>query len=652
MRFTVLAVFCALFSLTASNATAQDPVALAQAYGKDADIHSLDLSPSGTKLAYVMNRDGDRYLVVSDLDTFKSLYSIKIVDYFVSSLSWADEETIIMTAVISKTGEAVFEGRSGAVHYAIHLKKERIVPLLNGKKGQTRQYAMGGIDGRDETGQFVFMPAWTMDNAGIREYDLYKVSLSHGKGVKQANAGPHTYDYIVTPKGDVVARANHDDVSNRLFFEVPGNTLEWRTVYEERNKLPSCGLSAITQDYKKIVMSCDADSRMREGYRLIDIETGDISDPMTTPSGKRVDWVYRGPNKVLFAARHYGLTPEFEFYDADLQKAYTELLPKLQGTSLYLMSWNVTETSKRLIFRLDAGIGGSGKYIMLDALTGKITPIVSKYKSSTDIQVGRVHTIEYAAQDGLPIEGVLTWPPQADTSKPLPLVVLPHGGPASHDTVTYDYMAQYIARLGYLVLQPNFRGSTGYGDAFMRAGDGEWGRKMQTDLSDGITALANRGWADPDRVCIAGYSYGGYAALAGIAFQPDTYKCAIAGMGISDLNVMMNYERDTTRKYSWVVDYWERVIANNESNRARLTEASPINAIDQIKAPLLMIHGDKDTIVDIEQSELMLKAMKAAGKDARLVVMKDARHSFAHEHHRIQALEEMGKFLTEHLPPE
>ena len=140
--------------------------------------------------------------------------------------------------------------------------------------------------------------------------------------------------------------------------------------------------------------------------------------------------------------------------------------------------------------------------------------------------------------------------------------------------------------------------------------------------------------------------------MAGIAFQPDTYKCAIAGMGVSDLNQMMTYEKETTRAYSWVVDYWKRVIANDESNRTRLSSASPVNAVDQIKAPLLMIHGDKDTVVDIEQSEIMLRAMQKAGKDARLVVLKDARHSFAHEHHRIQALEEMGKFLTQHLPVE
>ena len=652
MRFVVLMLLAGLFGGLFQPVYAEDPVALAKVYGKDADISAFDLSPSGTKVAYIMQKDGERYVVASELATFQTIASIKIEDYFITDLSWANEETILMFAIIAEAKEAIHQGRAGATTYAVHLKQKRIVPLLSGKKGQTRQYAMGTIDARDESGKFVYMPGWSMDNAGIREYDLFKVSLSHGKGVKQANGGPHTYDYIVTPKGEVVARANHDDVSNRLWFEVPGDLLEWRVVYEERLRIPSCGLSSITPDYKQLVMSCNSDSKMGSSYRTIDIETGKISEPMTTSSGAIADWTYSGDDKVLFAIRHLGLRPEFEFFDKDVQAAYESLLTKLPGTSLYLMTWNVTPTSKRLIFRLDTGIGGSGKYILLDALTGNISPIGARYKSITDLTVGRVHTVEYTAADGLPIEGVLTWPPEAKTTERLPLIVFPHGGPASHDTITYDFMAQYMARLGYLVFQPNFRGSTGYGDAFMRAGDGEWGRKMQTDLSDGIKALAERGWADPDRVCIAGYSYGGYAALAGIAFQPDTYKCAIAGMGVSDLNQMMTYEKETTRAYSWVVDYWKRVIANDESNRTRLSSASPVNAVDQIKAPLLMIHGDKDTVVDIEQSEIMLRAMQKAGKDARLVVLKDARHSFAHEHHRIQALEEMGKFLTQHLPVE
>ena len=159
--------------------------------------------------------------------------------------------------------------------------------------------------------------------------------------------------------------------------------------------------------------------------------------------------------------------------------------------------------------------------------------------------VGLVQTIEYSSRDGLKIPAIITWPPGVDggTAKKLPLVVMPHGGPERYDRVGFDWMAQFFANEGYAVLQPNFRGSTGFGVEFRDAGRGQWGLKMQDDVTDGVNAMIKTGWTDPDRVCIVGWSYGGYAALAGGAFTPELYRCVIAGGAVTDLPQMLNHER-------------------------------------------------------------------------------------------------------------
>ncbi len=169
--------------------------------------------------------------------------------------------------------------------------------------------------------------------------------------------------------------------------------------------------------------------------------------------------------------------------------------------------------------------------------------------------VGEVITIEYKASDGLTIPALVTWPAGTTEAerKNLPMIVMPHGGPEAYDAVGFDWLAQYFANEGYMVFQPNFRGSGGFGETFAAAGHGQWGRKMQSDITDGARALARMGWADPGRTCIVGWSYGGYAALAGGGATSDQYKCVVSVAGVSDLIAMLGEEQ---RSESWYSARW------------------------------------------------------------------------------------------------
>jgi len=226
--------------------------------------------------------------------------------------------------------------------------------------------------------------------------------------------------------------------------------------------------------------------------------------------------------------------------------------------------------------------------------------------------------------------------------------VLPHGGPAVADTLQFDWWAQALASQGYAVLQPNYRGSA-LSLRFIEAGFGQWGRKMQTDLSDGVRYLAKQGVIDLARVCIVGGSYGGYAALAGVTLDPGVYRCAVAVAGISDLR---RFRKWTIENHlSWSQRYWDRFMGTADQNDPALVEISPIEHVSAVTVPVLLIHGRDDTVVPFEQSDMMLSALKRAGKSVQLVTMKHEDHWLSRSETRLQMLQASVEFLKANNPP-
>ena len=261
--------------------------------------------------------------------------------------------------------------------------------------------------------------------------------------------------------------------------------------------------------------------------------------------------------------------------------------------------------------------------------------------------LGEFKEISYKARDGTVIPAYLTRPAgKSDT--PGPLIVLPHGGPNARDYPQFDWIVQFLASRGYAVLQPQFRGSTGFGDAFREAGYRQWGGLMQDDVTDGVHAMIDQGIADPHRICIVGASYGGYAALAGAAFTPELYACAISINGVSDLSALLQRTIPVFRIYSTSLDQWTARIG--KPGDRSLDRKSPINAVAAISAPVLIIYGTSDGVVPSDQSERMAAALSKAGKPVKLVRLPDEDHWLSRSDTRIQMLSEVEAFLREHLP--
>jgi dipeptidyl aminopeptidase/acylaminoacyl peptidase len=260
-------------------------------------------------------------------------------------------------------------------------------------------------------------------------------------------------------------------------------------------------------------------------------------------------------------------------------------------------------------------------------------------------ELAPMEPFSYRARDGLEINGYLTFPPGLGRSG-LPAVLNVHGGPQARDTWGYDPEAQWLANRGYLCIQVNYRGSTGYGKAFVAAGDREWGGKMHDDLVDAVGYAAAQGWADPSRVAIYGGSYGGYAALVGAAFTPGVFRCAVDIVGPSNLKTLL----ETIPPY-WVpvIAQLYRRVGNPETDADFLWSRSPLSRVHDIRIPLLIAQGANDPRVKQAESEQIVAALREAGIEYEYMLFPDEGHGFAKPENRIKFYTAAERFLARYL---
>ena len=300
-----------------------------------------------------------------------------------------------------------------------------------------------------------------------------------------------------------------------------------------------------------------------------------------------------------------------------------------------------------------SGNGQPGRFLVGDRGPGQLQVmqlVGAQYPELEGVALPRKQAFTITARDGLKLPAFLTLPSlpsSQDGAAPqrLPAVLLPHGGPLGADTLDFDPLAQFLAHRGYAVLQVNFRGSAGQGYDFAKAGLKRWGLEMQDDLTDALAWLVQRGTADPARVCIAGGSYGGYAALMGGAKTPLLYRCIVSLAGVSDLPDLAAHQA----RYVNGLDVFSRQVGAAWGDREQLAATSPSRLAAQFQAPVLLVHGTNDRSVPYAQAETMMKALQAAGKDVRLVTLDKGDHFLSDQSHRLQFYRALEDFLARHI---
>lgn len=266
-----------------------------------------------------------------------------------------------------------------------------------------------------------------------------------------------------------------------------------------------------------------------------------------------------------------------------------------------------------------------GDYYFYDIATAKLTFIASDMPWLEPERLAPVEVLKSPMRDGTTITSYLTRPVGAAGVRPL--VVVPHGGPEIRDSIDYDPLAQSFAAQGWLVLQPNFRGSSGYGQRFAEAGYRQWAKRMQDDVTDAVNDLVKRGVADPKRIAIYGASYGGYAALMGAVVTPGLYQAAVSLAGVSDLREMIAYVRKEDGDDAETYRYWLKSIGDPKEEKEAIDAVSPRYRAAEINVPVLLMHGTEDGIVPDKQSVFMQKALEKAGKPVRYVPFPGEPHS-------------------------
>lgn len=373
---------------------------------------------------------------------------------------------------------------------------------------------------------------------------------------------------------------------------------------------------------------------MQLGRKVIGVPGYDIGGAQLSPDRTRLDSI------TVTEGRDVRI-----FFDGRLKEIQAMLEGTFGAGNVYIASADAPR--EKIVFRA-AAPGQAQVWYLFDTVTGGIGRIAYDNDALKDAKLNPVSVVRYPASDGKSIEAILTMPRHRAGQKNLPLVVLPHGGPWARDDADWDAYgwAQAIAEQGYVVIQPNYRGSTGYGRDWEKASERAWGYRMQDDLNDAITWLAGQDTVDPKRVCMFGWSYGGYAASRAAERDGDKYRCAISGAGVHDLVAMMRYDKNYLGAYGAKMGMG--------SASANLVDASPGLHPEKYSIPILIIQGAKDVRVPPAQSRDLVARLKKAGKvegrDFVYVEQPLNTHNLLREPDRLQVLQEVVKFLKQHNP--
>lgn len=650
ISFISVIVFCSI-SLIAANTLAQnnnstnfDPVSV---YGSLPEISQMVISPSGNRIAFRQVTQDVDMMTVFDLKQRKLVRRVDVSNVQPDSSFFIDDDLIVFN--VSSAGR-IISGYSGtydiSAALSYNIKTDEMFQLLTAGYGiHSGQTALGNVLGITPDKKHVLIPAYQSQDRRKQEFrNLYRVDLLKKRKPKVHAYGSHdVIDFFVDDKGKVLARERYNNKTDLHRIEAYHDG-DWVNIHNEETPILTKAFSGVSSDRKHLVFRSYASNSNRIAYFKMALKDGKIEGPIFEHPDKDVEGIITDANRTVYGVRYSGFTPTYEFFDKELDTKIRNITSSIPDASVTIQDF--TPDWKQIVFYIEGDLQ-AGDFVLYNE--GKMSQLAKSRKKIGFENYHDVQTYSFKARDDMTIPSLLTLPNNREP-KNLPAIMLPHGGPESYDRLGFDWLAQYFASKGYAVIQPQFRGSRGFGYRHLAAGRGEWGRKMQDDLTDAKRDLAQKGIIDPERVCIVGASYGGYAALAGIAFTPDEYKCAVSINGVSDIPRMLRRERREYGSKHWVVSYWDNVIKGGGFKADSLKDISPINSVKNVKYPVLLVHGEIDKVVDIEQSELMHKALLKAGKDVDFVELEDTNHYLDKSTGRMSAMRAIDKFIDKHMP--
>ncbi len=477
-------------------------------------------------------------------------------------------------------------------------------------------------------------------------HDLYELQISTGKLKKLYENKDRVTGYDFDWDENLRVLSKTDEKGTTTMFRKDGEQLV--PIYDY-NVMEQAFITGFTPDNKKAYLVSNKGDINLSTLHLFDLETKAITELEKDPNNRvDIDQVFKSDlKKDIIATSYTDDKTTYVWKDKNWEQYYNSIKAKFPGREIAFQS--ITRDEKKFLVSVYGDKYASEvHYFDADKNDLKLQYVGRPELKKVEHLLAPMTPIRYKSSDGMEISGYLTLP-VGKSAKDLPVVVLAHGGPKGpRDYWGYHSIAQFLANRGYAVLQPNYRASGGYGKQFLNAGDLQWGKLMQDDITWGVKHLVNEGIAKKDKVAIMGGSYGGYATLAGLAFTPDVYACGVDIVGPSNLFTLLQtippyWESGKAFLYGMVGD------PNTEEGKKRIEEASPLFSADKINKPLLIIQGANDARVKQDEADQIVVALRDKGKKVSYLLADDEGHGFYKPVNKMAMFAETEKFLAETL---
>ena len=642
MRFFL--VLCTFFFFTAS-AFAAPP---AKEFGTLPKIYDATISPDGSKIAAYVNVKGGYGLAIFYIDGSgrEPLAAGMEEGVKPSWIKWANNDVVLASIWQSqKYGTTPINiGYIYTLDITTKKGKYLIVPnkgkALGSKLGSTsffRQFNNDVIDHLASDPDHILM---SFSDENVFAPDVQKVNVRTGSYKRIKRGQERIQDWYTDLRGELrVAQGLRDQSKENWLLQIRDRDNDkWRSYKEFPGLKANTSVYGFTSNPDEMIIGQYAGrdtlglyiydlAKKRLGRKLFHHEDYDAGN-----------LIYNADGTEIVGASYVSDSKEIELFGSSKSTLQSLRQKHPELTIDYIDS---TADFSKVLVKI-SNPSDPGEIYVLDTQTNDMQLISSLYKGIHADDLGLVISVKYSSRDGQKIPAYVTLPPTVNTTaaiKNLPFIVLPHGGPYARDSKRFDYLAQFFATRGYGVLQMNFRGSTGYGKKFSDAGRKKW-VVMQEDVEDGTRWLFEKGYADPAKTCIAGWSYGGYAALMGSIKNPDLYACTVSMAGVTDLKGLMNDMKDyrfgrlQAKKFLGGFDGKEDLSAN-----------SPVERAGEMTKPLFIAHGTLDSSVQFSQYKRMKSALKKSSAKVTAIEFKDEDHYLSNEKNRIEFFEELESFL-------
>ncbi|MCP4270594.1 MAG: S9 family peptidase [Gammaproteobacteria bacterium] len=639
-------LFVILVSVFSLKAIAEVPHLPVEDFFSNPEFTGLKLSPNGKYMSVISPVNGRRNIVLMEtnkLDHVRQLTGFNDVD--ILGYFWANDDTIVFT-VEKKSGTEAFS------LYKVNTSgKAKVTLLVGASYGASGIRSAGVVNTLEDDPDHLIVQ---FNGRRVKWPDLFKLPLDsrwndkrkrNGKMKMIAKNPGDVTDWLVDNEGNVRGAMGLDGLIGKFYYKSKGEK-EFRVLREYTVTDEAINPIGFDFDDKTLYVSSNI-GRDKSAIYTFDPEANKLGEMIFGHDEVDVGgMIFSRKNKKLLGATYFDDYPHIVYFDEAEKKLRSKLEKAFPGKEV-----NFTSRSKDEMLNI-VHVGNDmdpGKYYLFDRNTNKLRYLIPLMSSINPKYMSPMKPIKFTSRDGLDIHGYLTIPKDSD-GKNLPLIVNPHGGPFGvRDFWGYNPEHQFFANRGYATVQVNYRGSGGYGRKFEQAGyGGKWGAEMQNDLTDVVHYLVKEGIANPDKVCIYGASYGGYATMAGLTFTPDLYKCGINYVGVTDIGLLY-----TSMPKRWeVAKELMKVKIGDPEDKELMYRMSPLYHVDKIKAPLMIVQGARDPRVVKQHATDLREALEKRGitlTDDEWIMKYDEGHGFREEDNKIELYTKMDKFLAKYL---